>query len=63
MLTSRYAEVMTVQASSDADDDRRATTIRLKVEQLLWVKGAALAKRCTMNDIIEQALIAAGAPE
>jgi hypothetical protein len=52
---------MTVDASSGTDD-RRPLTIRLSVEQKRWLMNEALDRRCTQNDVIVKALIAAGAP-
>lgn len=36
--------------------------MKLTVAQLQWVKGQAVARRCSASDVIESALIAAGAP-
>jgi hypothetical protein len=58
---------MTVDASSGTDD-RRPLTIRLSVEQKRWLMNEALDRRCaqhprcTQNDVVVDALIAAGAP-
>jgi hypothetical protein len=45
------------------DEERQATTLRLTRRQLKWVKDQAFERRCTQQDVIETALVAAGAPK
>lgn len=42
--------------------ERRATTVRLSVEQMRWVREQAFERRMTQQQIIERALMRAGAP-
>lgn len=56
-MAQAYDDAMT----SDDRDERR-TTLRLTVGQLSWIRTRAAEQRCTQNDVIEQALIRAGAP-
>lgn len=44
-------------------DERQATTVRLTRRQLKWIKDAAFERRCSQQDVIEAAVVAAGAPE
>jgi hypothetical protein len=43
-------------------EERRLTNIKLTVPQLQWVKAEAVARRWTMGNVIEAALIEYGAP-
>jgi hypothetical protein len=44
-------------------EERQATTVRLTRQQLKWIKDAAWERRCSQQDVIEAAIIAAGAPK
>lgn len=43
-------------------EERRSTTLRLTVGQLAWLKQQTIEQRRSQQAIIEQAIIAAGAP-
>ena len=43
--------------------ERRTTTLRLTPAQLLWLKQESVNQRRSAQDIIEAALIVAGAPK
>lgn len=60
IVTQAYHDVMMMDGRSG--DGERRTTLTLTVAQLTWVKVEAARRRCTQNDVIEQALIQAGAP-
>jgi hypothetical protein len=47
----------------DMAEERQATTVRLARSQLKWIKDQAFDRRCTQQDVIEAALVAAGAPK
>jgi len=50
-----YHDVMT--------EERQATTVRFTRGQLKWIKDHAFELRCTQQDVIEAAIVAAGAPK
>lgn len=43
-------------------EERQATTLRLTRRQMKWIKDTAFERRCSQQDVIEAALVAAGAP-
>jgi hypothetical protein len=43
-------------------EERQATTVRLTRPQLKWIKDQAFERRVTQQDVVEQAICAAGAP-
>lgn len=43
-------------------EERRLTSVRLTVRQLLWLKEESVKQRCPQQDVIEAALVGAGAP-
>lgn len=43
-------------------EERQATTVRLTRRQLKWIKDEAFYRRCSQQDVIEEALVAKGAP-
>lgn len=44
------------------EEERQATTMRLTRRQLKWIKDQAWERRCSQQDVVEAALVAAGAP-
>lgn len=44
-------------------EERQATTMRLTRRQLKWIKDEAFERRCSQQDVIEAALVLAGAPK
>ena len=44
-------------------EERQATTVRLTRRQLKWIKDQAFEQRCTQQDVIEAAIVTAGAPK
>lgn len=47
---------------SDQQPERRATSVSLTVHQLAWARNQAVQQRIPMTRVVENALVAAGAP-
>jgi len=43
-------------------EERQATTVRLTRRQMKWIKDEAFERRISQQDVIEAAVVAAGAP-
>jgi hypothetical protein len=48
--------------TTESQPERRATSITLTVAQLAWARNEAVKQRVPMTRIIENAIVAAGAP-